>query len=574
MIGKILGNYRILKKIGEGGMGSVYLARDLSLEREVAVKIIAPELARNPGLMARFRVEAIAQAKLNHTNIVTIHSFDQEKDIYYIVMEYVEGKTLKAEIKEKNIPVLQALEIFSQLLGAIQYAHSRGVVHRDIKPSNIFLTTPQLAKIGDFGIAKVEGIEGLTKVGTTLGSPVYSSPEQLLGKKVDVRTDIYSLGMTLYEMLTGAPPLKVTAEGDYHAIKQTLDFTPQEPSTKNSTIPAPVDALVMKSIARNPAHRFQDVEEFNREVKQLISSLTFSPEKPAVKKKVVEKKSSKTKKRLILIPRKQQLALVLALTAVLFIIIVFLLISGTGSLPVHTVSNPDVSSTPQSSTGRNASDMPPIVQPDMPTAKEPPITKEPPVITQPEPRTTRELPSITGMDANSEILKKMDWLIKKEYYQKAINLGQEAIRNGTASGDIYLMVAQAYYCDGKKDQARIHYMKALELEGFISFSVDNQDEKNTIVKGTLGITRKNIYFKPSNGQLSRYAFSITFSQVKRVSLDMIGDMVRIFKKKENRKAPVLIIRDKKKNKYKLMVRNSYKKSRSFVKDVIDTLRKM
>jgi serine/threonine-protein kinase len=168
MIGKILGNYRILKKIGEGGMGSVYLARDLSLEREVAVKIIAPELARNPGLMARFRVEAIAQAKLNHTNIVTIHSFDQEKDIYYIVMEYMEGKTLKAAIKEKeNLPVVQALKIFSQLLGGIAYAHAQGVVHRDIKPSNIFLTGLQVAKIGDFGIAKVEGIEGLTKLGTT-----------------------------------------------------------------------------------------------------------------------------------------------------------------------------------------------------------------------------------------------------------------------------------------------------------------------------------------------------------------------------------------------------------------------
>jgi serine/threonine protein kinase len=145
MIGTILGNYRILKKIGEGGMGSVYLTRDLTLEREVAIKIIAPELARNPGLMARFRVEAIAQAKLNHTNIVTIHSFNQEKDIYYIVMEYMEGKTLKAAIKE-NIPVVQALKIFSQLLGGIAYAHSKGVVHRDIKPSNIFLTGDQVAQ--------------------------------------------------------------------------------------------------------------------------------------------------------------------------------------------------------------------------------------------------------------------------------------------------------------------------------------------------------------------------------------------------------------------------------------------
>jgi serine/threonine protein kinase len=194
MIGDIIGNYRVLKKLGEGGMGTVYLARDLSLEREVALKIISPELARNPSLMARFRVEAIAQAKLNHTNITVIHSFDQQKDIYYIVMEFVDGKTLKQVVREKGkIPLKEAADIFSQILQAVAYAHSRGIVHRDIKPSNIFLTKEHIVKIGDFGIAKVEGIDGLTRIGSTLGSPHYSSPEQVMGKKTDARTDVYSL---------------------------------------------------------------------------------------------------------------------------------------------------------------------------------------------------------------------------------------------------------------------------------------------------------------------------------------------------------------------------------------------
>lgn len=456
-----------MKKIGEGGMGSVYLARDLSLEREVAIKIIAPELARNPGLMVRFRVEAIAQTKLNHTNIVTIHSFDQEKDIYYIVMEYMEGKTLKAAIKEKeNIPVIQTLKIFSQLLAGIAYAHSQGVVHRDVKPSNIFL----------------------------------------------------------------------------------------------------------KSITKDPDHRFQDVKEFEREVKQLISSLTPVPETPTGKKKTPVRpsvpSSGMTKKPFITTHNKQQLVIALALIAILLIVVVFLLVSGGSRPSIQTSAGPDTSGPEQSTTGRHASEMPRILQPDKPTTQEPPVT------IGPKSHTTPELPSITGIDNISEILKKMDWLIKKEYYDKAVNLGKKTINDGTVSGQIYLAIAQAYYCDGKKDQALIYYMKALELDGYLNFSVGYQYKKDIIINGILDITKQNIYFKPSKENLNRYAFSIPMTRVKRVSLDRLGDIGRKFKKKENREDPVLIIRDKKKKKYNLQVRNSYKKSRSFVKDIINTLRKM
>ncbi|MCP5107726.1 MAG: serine/threonine protein kinase [bacterium] len=264
---ELLGNYRLLKKIGEGGMGTVYLARDVGLEREVAVKIISPDLARSPNLMARFRVEAIAQARLNHSNIVTIHSFEQQKDTYFIVMEYVAGKTLKQMIKEKgSLPVKQVLELFSALLEGIGYAHQKGVLHRDIKPANIFIATDGTVKIADFGIAKVSGIDGLTRAGSTVGTPLYSSPEQIRGEKMGPETDIYSVGVTMYEMLTGVQPFKAGSGSDFEIQKAHLENIPGKPSTFNKTLSANLDAVVMKSLAKTSAARFRSAGAFKKAV--------------------------------------------------------------------------------------------------------------------------------------------------------------------------------------------------------------------------------------------------------------------------------------------------------------------
>jgi serine/threonine protein kinase len=271
MEGKTIGNYRILDKIGEGGMGSVYLAHDLTLERDVAIKIISPDLARIPHLMARFRVEAIAQARLNHTNIVTIHAFDHQEETYYIVMEYVPGKTLKTIIKEKGkIPVQQALKIAARVLDGLCYAHSQGVLHRDIKPANIFITNHDHVKIGDFGIAKVKGIDGLTRVGSTLGTPHYSSPEQIRGQKMDSATDIYSLGITLYEMVTGTLPFTSPSGSNYEIQMAHLEKIPLSPSSLERTIPASVDTLIMKSLAKSPPQRYSGAGEFKHAIEQLL----------------------------------------------------------------------------------------------------------------------------------------------------------------------------------------------------------------------------------------------------------------------------------------------------------------
>jgi serine/threonine protein kinase len=550
MIGKILGNCRILKKLGEGGMGSVYLARDLTLEREVALKVIAAELARRPGLMARFRVEAIAQAKLNHSHIVTIHSFDQEKDIYYIVMEYVDGKTLKAVIKEKgSLPAAQALPIFLQVLDGIGYAHSKGVVHRDIKPSNIFLDNHQTVKIGDFGIAKVEGIEGLTRVGTTLGSPVYSSPEQLLGKKVDERTDVYSLGITLYQMLTGSPPFKAPEGSDYELMKQTIDAVPQKPSAVNPAIPAPVDAVVMKSIAKDPGQRFQHVKEFKTAVQQLTASLTPvpTPSVPSVQPEPGEKIN------------KKYLALAAALGIIVIAAVAILISTGTSTPHVQTGSGRSTQQANRLPKGKPAQDMPRIVQPGS---------------TEPEPLKSSEFPGITGEDSASEIVKKMEWLIREKLYEKAVSLGKAAVKSGTVSGEIYLKIAQAYYYDGNKEQAAVYYNNALEVGQYIGFGAKYRYEKKKYISGTLVVERKTLSFNPRSGAgaSSRYGFSLPLSRVKRVSVDYTSDILDVFKKKKNRKNPVLIIRDRKKNRYVIQLSRDDNKLRSFIKHIIDTLR--
>jgi serine/threonine protein kinase len=280
MEGKTLGNYRIIKRVGKGGMGSVYLARDLSLQREVALKVIAPELARRPGLMARFRVEAIAQARLNHTYIVTIHSFDHQDEIYYIVMEYVQGRTLKGIIKENGkIPVHQALSIVSCILEGLDYAHGKGVLHRDIKPANVFITGDNTVKIGDFGIAKVEGIDGLTRAGSTLGTLLYSSPEQIRGEKMGPATDIYSLGVTLYEMVTGKLPFGSSTGSNFEIQKGHLEKIPPKPSGINSSVSPAVDALIMRSLAKMPEERFHLAAEFKKAVDNILSERVGSKKK-------------------------------------------------------------------------------------------------------------------------------------------------------------------------------------------------------------------------------------------------------------------------------------------------------
>jgi len=208
IVGKVLDNYRILQSIGRGGMGFVFKALNIKLNKIVAIKMIAPALAMNENFMRRFEAEAKSLAKLENPNIIRIYDLRADSEYCYIVMEYVEGITLGRLIKEKGpIPWPQALKLFRQMLNAIEHAHKEGIIHRDIKPNNVLITRKGVVKITDFGLAKNQAEFGITQSATTGGTLFYMSPEQVKGLVyTDARSDVYALGFTFYEMLAGKTP--------------------------------------------------------------------------------------------------------------------------------------------------------------------------------------------------------------------------------------------------------------------------------------------------------------------------------------------------------------------------------
>ena len=217
MIGTRIGNYQILEELGRGGMGVVYKAVDVGLDRFVAIKILADQLTSKPELLDRFRTEAKAQARLNHTNIATLHSFEQAGGRWMIVMEYLEGVTFEQMIERRGpIPWQEAIPLFKQALMGLGFAHKMGVIHRDIKPSNIFVCRTGYVKVMDFGVAKVAGARQVTRAGARMGTVLYMSPEQVESRPADARSDIYSLGITLYQFISGHVPFE--SDSDYKVM--------------------------------------------------------------------------------------------------------------------------------------------------------------------------------------------------------------------------------------------------------------------------------------------------------------------------------------------------------------------
>jgi serine/threonine protein kinase len=267
VIGQQIGEFRIIEKLGEGGMGVVYKAIDVRLDRPVAIKMLTANLADNPELVQRFQAEARAQANLNHTNLATLYAFLVDQGHAHMVMEFVEGENFD-QIIRRNGPMStrDAVPWFKQALLGIGAAHRMGIIHRDIKPSNLMLNRQGIVKVMDFGIAKAVGSRGMTRTGMHLGTLAYMSPEQVQNRTVDVRSDIYALGITLYEMLSGHVPFE--SESDFQTMQDHVNTPPPPLARYYAYAPRAFENVVAKALAKIPDDRFQTVEEFGVALEQ------------------------------------------------------------------------------------------------------------------------------------------------------------------------------------------------------------------------------------------------------------------------------------------------------------------
>ena len=274
IIGQSLGRYHILEKLGEGGMATVYKAYDTRLERHVALKVITPSRGHSEKFLRRFDREAKILAKLSHPNIVGVIDSGEENGLPFLVLEYIPGGTLKQKLSGEPIPWREAARILLPIAQALEYAHQQGIIHRDVKPSNILLTESDVPMLSDFGIAKMleadETLE-LTGTGVGVGTPDYMAPEQGLGRKVDQRADIYSLGIIYYEMLTGRKPYQ--ADTPLAVMMKQANEPLPNPRQYVLDLPSDVEAVLSKSLAKEPRYRFQEMGEFANNLKMITQGV-------------------------------------------------------------------------------------------------------------------------------------------------------------------------------------------------------------------------------------------------------------------------------------------------------------
>jgi serine/threonine protein kinase len=311
MINQQIQNYKIISLLGEGGMGDVFLAEHVSIKRKVAIKVLKPELVKNEEIRKRFKNEASMLAHLQHSNIVGLIDYVEQENGLFLIMEYVEGQDLYELVKAQQVPITieRAKKLMTQILEAFKYAHQNGIIHRDVKPSNVLITADDQIKVLDFGIAKLVGDNQhhLTKTGTRIGTVYYMSPEQVKCKELDQRSDIYSLGVTFYELLSGVCPYR-GMNTEYEIYDSIVKDSLLPLTTTMGEIYSKVWSVIEKATEKETSHRFQNCEEF---ILGLNKDNEVSPKKT---QDPIQEKSNLTKNRIIWI----------ALTLV-FVVVIFLL---------------------------------------------------------------------------------------------------------------------------------------------------------------------------------------------------------------------------------------------------------
>jgi eukaryotic-like serine/threonine-protein kinase len=270
------GRYRIVRKLGSGGMADVYLAEDEELGRRIAIKILNDRHANDEQFVERFRREAKNAAGLSHPNIVSIYDRGEAEGTYYIAMEYLDGRSLKELVVARGpLPIPDAIDATRQVLAALRFAHRKGVVHRDIKPHNVMADADGRLKVTDFGIARA-GVSQMTEAGSIIGTAQYLSPEQARGAPVDQRSDLYSVGVVIYEMLTGTTPF--SGESPVEIAMKHLSDPPRPPSVERPDIPPDLDMVVLRALAKNPDDRFQTAEEMDAELERVSRGVGVTTE--------------------------------------------------------------------------------------------------------------------------------------------------------------------------------------------------------------------------------------------------------------------------------------------------------